>query len=129
LDQSVSNEAAIDRRARRRDLEIAAQLVEDRARAPAGMAPAHLDDPCLDLGCHLVRAPVRLGALVGEGTETVGGVAHEPPVKCAAVDPVPGRGVFDRRSVEHLLDRVVALLNHRQTHQWHGVLLGSGEHK
>ena len=50
-------------------------------------------------------------------------------MKRAAVDPTADRGVFDRRFVEHLSHGVVALLNHRQIHQWHGVLLGSVEHK
>ena len=50
-------------------------------------------------------------------------------MKGAAVDAVAGRGVFDGRPFEHLPHGVVALLNHRQIHQWHGVLLGSVEHK
>jgi hypothetical protein len=32
-------------------------------------------------------------------------------------------------AIEHLFHGVVALLNHRQIYQWHGVLLGSVEHK
>jgi hypothetical protein len=125
----MANETAIDRGARWWDLEVASQLVENRPWTPAGMAPAHLDDPCLDLRRHLVRATIGLGAPVGEGGEAVGRVAHEPAMEGAAVDPVADRGVFDRRSLEHLSDGVVALLNHRQIHQWHGVLLGSVEHK
>jgi hypothetical protein len=50
-------------------------------------------------------------------------------MKGATVDPVAGRGVFDTRSVEHLSHGVVALLNHRKIHHWHGVHLGSIEHK
>jgi hypothetical protein len=50
-------------------------------------------------------------------------------MKGATIDPVAGGGVFDGGSVEHLSDGVVALLNHRKIHQWHGVLLGSVEHE
>jgi hypothetical protein len=92
------------------------------------VAPAQLYDYGLDLGSHLMGAAIGLGALVGQSTETLG-VAQEPPVKSATVDAVADGGVFDRGSIEHLSDRVVALLNHRKIHQWHGVLLGSGEHK
>ena len=47
----------------------------------------------------------------------------------AAIDPVAGGGVLDTRSVEDVSHGVIALLNHRQIHHWHGVLLGSTEHK
>jgi hypothetical protein len=97
--------------------------------SPPGMVATQLDDASFHLRHHLVRAPVRPGALVRERGETVGGVADKPAVKGPSVDPVAGRGVFDRGSVEHLPHGVVALLNHRQIHQWHGVLLGSAEHK
>jgi hypothetical protein len=128
-DQAVTHEAAIDGGARRWRLELAPELVEDGAGTPSRMAAAQLDDAGLDLRCHLVWAPIRPRALVGERGEAVGGIADEPAVKGAAVDAVAGRGALDRGSIEHLSDRVVALLNHRKIHQWHGVLLGSAEHK
>jgi hypothetical protein len=76
-----------------------------------------------------MRAAIGLGALVGECGKTLVGVSDKPAVKGPAVDPEAGGGVFDRRSVQDLPNGVVALLNHRQIHQWHGVLLGSAEHK
>ena len=81
----MAHEAAIDRRARRRALELPAQLVEDRPGTPAGMAASHLDYAGLDLGRHLVRTPIRFGALVGQCGEAVGGVADEPAMKGAAI--------------------------------------------
>ena len=93
------------------------------------MAAAQLDDAGFDLGRHLVRAAIRLGALVRQSGEAYGDVADEPAVKGAPIDAVAGGGVFDGGPVEHLSDGVVALLNHRKIHQWHGVLLGSTEHK
>ncbi|HYN37167.1 MAG TPA: hypothetical protein VEV82_09365 [Actinomycetota bacterium] len=125
----MTHEAAIDRGARWRVLELSTELVEDGARTPAGVAAAQLDDASLDLGRDLVRAAVGLGALIGESGQAVGGVAHQPAMKRPAIDPIADRCVFDAGSVQHLSDRVVALLNHRQIHQWHGVLLGSTEHK
>ncbi len=93
------------------------------------MSPSHVDDPSFDLGRHLVRATIGLRAVVGQRPETLGRVAHEPAVKRPAIDPVAGGGVFDSRPVQNLSYGVVALLNHRQIHQWQGALLGSTEHK
>jgi hypothetical protein len=61
--------------------------------------------------------------------KTLVGVAHKPAIERPAIDAIRGRGVLDCRSVEHLSDGVIALLNHREIHQWHSVLLGSVEHK
>src|SRR5918992_2439019 len=67
----------------------------------------------------------RLGRdLTGQSSQAFGRIAHQPAVKSPSVDAVADRGVFDRRSVEHLPHGVVALLNHRQIHQRHGALLG-----
>jgi hypothetical protein len=93
------------------------------------VGPAQLDDAGLDLGCHLMGAAVGPGASVGERAKTVVGVAHQPAVKGPAVDAVADRRVDDRGPVEHVFDRVVALLNHRELHQHDDVLLGSVEHK
>jgi hypothetical protein len=93
------------------------------------MGPAQFDDARFDLGCHLVGAAIGPGALVGESSETIGGVADEPAVKGPSVDPVASRDVFDAGTVEHLPDGIVALLNHRKLHQHDGLLLGSVEHK
>jgi hypothetical protein len=76
------------------------------------MTSAELDDASLELRRHLVPAAIGLGALVGQSGETIAGVAHQPAVKGSSVDPVAGRGVFDGRSVQHLSDGVVSLLNH-----------------
>ncbi len=92
------------------------------------MAAAQLDDAGLDLGRHLVRTAIGLGALVGEPCQAVIRVTDQPPMKGAAVDAVAGCCVFDARPIEHLSHGVVALLNHRKLHQ-HVVLLGSVEHK
>jgi hypothetical protein len=125
----MAHQTAVDRGARGRDLELASQFVQDGAGAPAGMAPTQRDDAGLDLGRHLLGAAIGPGALVGEGGQALGGEAYEPPVKRPAVDPVVDRGVLHGRPVEHLPHGVVALLNHRKIHEWHGVLLGSVEHK
>jgi hypothetical protein len=125
----MAHEAAVDRRPGGRDVELAAQLVEDRAWAPPGVGAAQLDDAGLDLRGHLVGTAIESGALVGECGKTFVGVADEPAVKGPAVDPVAGRGVGDGGAVEHLFDGVVALLNHRKLHQHDHVLLGSVEHK
>jgi hypothetical protein len=93
------------------------------------MTSAQLDDASFDFGHHLVRATIGFGALAGQSSEAIAGVAGEPAVKGPSVDPVADRGVLDGGSVEHLPHGVVALLNHGQIHQWHGVLLGSVEHK
>ena len=129
MDEVMAHEAAVDRKARRWCLELTAELVEDRARTPPGMGPAQDDDASFDLRCHLVRTAIGLGAAIGQSRKALGGIAHESAVKGPAVDAVADGGVFDRRPVEHLSDRVVALLNHRKIHQWHGILLGSAEHK
>jgi hypothetical protein len=129
LDKTVSHETAVDRGARRDDLELSSELVEDRAWAPAGMSPAQLDDASLDLGWDLMGAAIGLGAAIGESRKTLAGVAHEPAVKGPSVDPVAGGDFGDGGAVEYLPDGVVALLNHRKLHQHDDILLGSVEHK
>jgi hypothetical protein len=69
------------------------------------------------------------GAFVGERPQALVGIAQQPPVEGAAVDPVAGGDVGDRSAVEHLSDGVIALLNHRELHQHCEILLGSSEHK
>lgn len=128
-DEVMAHEAAVDRGTRGRLVELPAQLVQDGARTPTGMAAAQLHDASFDLGRDLVWTALGLGALVGERRQAVCRVAHQPTMKSAAIDSIAGGGVFDGGPVEHLPHGVVALLNHGQIHQWHGVLLGSVEHK
>jgi hypothetical protein len=56
------------------------------------MSSSHLDYARFDLGRHLMRAPVGLGALVRQSSEAVGGVAHEPAMKGSSIDPITDRG-------------------------------------
>jgi hypothetical protein len=93
------------------------------------MGPAQLDDAGFDLGTDLVRIAVGLGAVVGEGRQSLVRVAEEPAVNGPAIDPMAGCDIGDRGPFEHLPDGVVALLNHRKLHQHDHVLLGSVEHK
>jgi hypothetical protein len=80
------------------------------------MTAAQLDDAGLDLGRHLMRTAIGLGALVGECSQALRGVAHQPAMKGPSIDPVADRGVLDGGPVEHLSHRVIALLNHRRIH-------------
>jgi hypothetical protein len=70
---------------------------------------------------------IGLGPLVCERGETFVGVAHEPAMNRPAVDPVAGGDVFDGGTVEHLSDRVVALLTIESSTSM--TRSGSGEHK
>jgi hypothetical protein len=109
-------------------LELSSQLVEDGARAPAGVGSAEFDDAGLDLGRDLVGAAIRLGALVGQRPEALGRGAHQPAVEGPAIDPLAERDVFDLGPrVEHLSDREIALLNHVELHKHWLFLLGSAE--
>ncbi|MPZ68286.1 MAG: hypothetical protein GEU71_02005 [Actinobacteria bacterium] len=113
LDEALSHQAAVDRRARRDVITLPSQDVEDRAGSPAGVGSSQRDDQRLGLSRDLVGTAIRLGAAIGECREAVVGVAQQPPVKGSAVDPVAGRAVGDAGpGVEHLSDRQIALLNH-----------------
>ena len=68
-------------------------------------------------------------APVGEGSEALVRVAHEPAVDGAPIDPVAGGDIGDPGAVQHLPYRQLALLNHRQLREHPGILLGSGERK
>src|SRR5437660_8433195 len=60
LDQAVTDEGAIDRRARRHHLELPSQAIEDGSRTPSRMRPPQRHDPGLDGGIDLVWAAVGL---------------------------------------------------------------------
>jgi len=125
----MAHQTAIDRGARGDLIELTSELVEDRARAPAGMSSTELDDAGLDLGRHLMGAAIGLGAAIGQRNESLAGVADQPAVEGTSVDPVAGGHVGDGGTVEHLSHGVVALLNHGKLHQHDQILLGSVEHK
>jgi hypothetical protein len=93
------------------------------------MRAAQGHDPCLDLGCDLVRAAVGPRATIGEGSEAFVGVAHQPAVHGPPVDSVAGGDVGHLGAIQHLPDGQVALLNHRQLQQHREIPLGSFERK
>ena len=98
IDQAVAHQAAVDRGAGGRLLQLPSQLRKDGARTPAGMGFPQGDDPRLDLRSDLVRAPIGARAAVGEGAETFVRVAEQPAVDGPPVDPVAGGDVGDPRS-------------------------------
>jgi hypothetical protein len=129
VDQPVADQAAVDRGPGGRLGEFSAQLGQDGSGAPARMGSAHGHDPGLDLGGDLVGTPIRPGAAVRERPEALGGVANQPSVDGAPVDPVAGGDVGDPGTVQGLPHREVTLLNHRQLREHVQILLGSSEPK
>jgi hypothetical protein len=121
----VADQAAVDRRPRRRSVHLPAQPAEDRAWTPAGVGSSELHDPRFELRSDLVRAPVGPGAAVGQGAEALAGVADQPAVDGPSIDAVAGGHVGDLGAVEHLPDREVALLNHRKLREHPEIPLGS----
>jgi hypothetical protein len=105
-------------------LELAAELGQDRARAPAGMSPTEPDDPGFDLRRDLVRAAVRAGAAVGKGAQPLVRVAGEPAVDRPPVHPVAGGDVGHLGAVQYLPHGEVTLLNHGQLLQHAQIPLG-----
>ncbi len=122
---------AVEPRCLRFDVFVSNSTVEDMPveRSLELMGPAELDDAGFGRGGDLVRAPVGVGAAIGESGEAVVRVAHEPAVDGPSVDAVAGGDIGHRGALEHVSHGVVALLNHRKLHQHAHVLLGSAEHK
>ena len=76
------------------------------------MGPPHGHDPGLDLWGGLMGTPIGPGASVGQGAQTLGGVAHQPAVDRATVDPIADGHAGDPGALERLPHREVTLLNH-----------------
>lgn len=90
-----------------------------RAGAARGPDTAQLEDLCLGLRRHLVRALLGFGAPVGERAEALVRIPAEPRVDGLARDPVASYDVGDARAVQDLEDGLVSLLHQIQLHQ-HG---------
>ncbi len=118
LDQPVADQGPVHRGAPRQRVDaLPSQTVEDRARPPARMGPAQLDDGGLDLRWHLVRTGLGLGRAVGQTGQTMGRVAAQPVVHRLAGHAVAPRHVDHGGPVEHFTDRLVTLLHQPQLHQ------------
>ena len=112
VDQAVAHQGPVDRRAAgRRGGVLAGQVVADRARAPAGVVRAHLDDAGLEAGSHLVRAAARPAGVVGEPGDARLGVAPQPAVHRLARDAIASRDLAYLHTAQHLEHRLVTLFH------------------
>jgi len=111
IDQPVADQAAVDRRAGGRLVQLPAQLGPMVLGPQPGWDLRNSGDPGLDLRRRLVRAPVRPRAALGEGTQAFARVTNEPSVDGPTIDAVAGGDVGDLGALERLSHREVALLN------------------
>ena len=114
----MAHQAPIDRRLRRHRIEaFAAQLMTDRARTPARMVVAHLDDARLDHRRHLMRTRRRARRPVHQADDSLVRVLAQPPMDGLAAHPIAGGDADHRRPVEHLMHRRHPLIHDPQLHQ------------
>jgi hypothetical protein len=74
-----------------------------------------------------MRATVRLRTAVGQSTQTAIGVADQPTMNSATINPIADGDIGDPRPLQHLPHRQIPLLNHRQHPKHSQILLDSGE--
>ena len=86
----MTHERAIDRRPRRRRIELIAQFGAQRAWPPARVASSQHHQPRFDHGVHLVGTGVGPVGLRGQSLKATVGVLCEPTMQGSAIDPITG---------------------------------------
>jgi hypothetical protein len=89
------------------------------------MEPAKLEDSCLDLGWHLVRAGIGMSAAVRQTSDALSGITAQPAVHGLAAHAIAAGDVGDAGPIlEHFEHGLKPLFHETQLHQHGTDLLG-----